>query len=153
MSLVVSAGLAFVDSGETDVLCRPALLALEAPPRRAGLGVWREAVFDAVDGAALRAREGRFTVVQGRILHVGDRAQRVYPHFVRRGGDGLSVTVSKRTWRRVLERGLSAADLRGRPVRVRGVIEVRRGPAFEIAAADLIEMVDEADRGEQALRR
>ena len=44
----------------------------------------------------------------------------------------------------MLDNGLSAAALRGRRVRVRGVLEAGRGPTIEVVAADMLEMVDEA---------
>ena len=37
---LVEAGLAFVDAGEADALCRPALLGLEAGARQARRGLW-----------------------------------------------------------------------------------------------------------------
>ncbi|MCJ2082734.1 thermonuclease family protein [Methylobacterium sp. J-090] len=141
---LVEAGLAAVDAGERDSLCRPGLLAVEAGARGAGRGLWREADQDARDGAALRTRLGRFVVASGRVLWVGERARRTYLDFARRGEDGLTVTVSKRTWRQLQERGLSAVSLRERLVRVRGVVEVWRGPTLDVASADMIEILDAA---------
>lgn len=146
---LIAAGLATVDAGEGDMLCRPALLALENESRTVKRGVWRENPPEVRDGVALRAQNGRFVVVQGRLVGVGERPGRTYLDFVARGRDGLTVTVSKRTWRRLQERGLSAAGLRGRLVRVRGVVEVRQGPILDIASADMIEVLDE----ERAPRR
>lgn len=146
---LVALGLVAVDAGERDTLCRPALLAVEAGARRRGSGLWRQTGPDVQDGPALRARLGRFVVLQGAVRWVGERPRRTYLDFVRRGEDGLTVTVSKRTWRVLQERGLSAASLRGRQVRVRGVVEAWRGPTLDIASADMIEVLD----GEQAQRR
>ncbi|KQT19862.1 DNA-binding protein [Methylobacterium sp. Leaf399] len=146
---LVADGLAMVDAGEGDSLCRPGLLALEETARRGGLGLWRTASPEARDGAGLRARADRFVVAQGRLVSVGERATRTYLDFVPRGQDGLTVTVSKRTWRRLQERGLSAASLRGRLVRVRGIVTIGRGPVIDLASADMIEVLDE----ERALRR
>lgn len=142
---LVAAGLAFAEADEGDVLCRPSLLALEDAPRAAGTGVWAEPVAAAGDGPALRARAGRFTVVSGRLLHVGERRARIYLDFARRGEDGLTVIVSKRTWRRLLERGLTAAGLTGRTVRARGIVEIRRGPTLDIASAEAIQVLDDRD--------
>ncbi|SFG36865.1 hypothetical protein SAMN05192565_102153 [Methylobacterium gossipiicola] len=144
---LIEAGLAVVDAGERDSLCRPGLLALEAAARGAGRGLWREGASSpgehaAEDGVALRARLGRFVVARGRVLWVGERARRTYLDFARRGGDGLTVTVSKRTWRQLQDRGLSAATLRGRLVRVRGIVEIWRGPTLDVASADMIEVLD-----------
>lgn len=155
---LIAAGLAFADANEADLLCRPALRLLEASARARGLGLWRGPVLSATDGAALRIASGRFAVAEGRVRHVGERGARTYLDFGARGADALTVTVSKRTWRMVRARGLSAASLEGRSVRVRGVLEVWRGPILE-AAADAIEVLDEADRpeagpeGERGLRR
>ncbi len=155
---LIAAGLAFADANEADLLCRPALRLLEASARARGLGLWRRPVLSATDGAALRIASGRFAVVEGRVRHVGERGDRTYLDFGARGADALTVTVSKPTWRMVRARGLSAASLEGRSVRVRGVLEVWRAPILE-AAADAIEVLDEADRpeagpeGERGLRR
>jgi hypothetical protein len=131
---------------------------VEDTAREKRLGLWRDSVLQATDGPALRAREGRFAVVEGRIRHVGERSARTYLDFVGRGEDGLTVMVSKRTWRMMRDRGLSAASLEGRRVRVRGILEVWRGPTLE-ANADAVEILSEPDRreagptGERELRR
>lgn len=146
---LVGAGLVPVDAGERDTLCRPGLLAVEAGARRRGRGIWGAAGPGVRDGAALRSRMGRFVVAQGTVLRVGERARRTYLDFARRGEDGLTVTVSKRTWRRLQERGLSTANLRGREVRVRGRLEAWRGPTLDVASAEMIEVLD----GERAPQR
>lgn len=146
---LIAEGLAYVDAGERDTLCRPALLSLETEARGAARGLWRTGVREGREGGALREATGRFIVAQGRVVNVGERSARTYVDFAKRGEDGLTVTVSKRTWRQLRERGLSAATLRGRLVRVRGVVESWRGPTLDIASADMIEVLDE----ERALRR
>ncbi|WP_246688036.1 pentapeptide repeat-containing protein [Methylobacterium sp. WL120] len=155
---LVGAGLGLVDAGEGDALCRPGLLAVEETARRAGLGLWRRPPIEAGDGAALRAVAGRFAVVQGTIRHVGERPSRSYLDFAGRGEDGLTVTVSKRTWRRMREHGLSADRLKDARVRVRGVVEIRRGPTLEVAVPETIEVLEAPTAvagvdGERALRR
>ncbi|GJE57280.1 hypothetical protein EKPJFOCH_3794 [Methylobacterium thuringiense] len=146
---LVAAGLAHADAGESDILCRGDLIALEAEPRSARRGVWGAAVLDARDGPALGALAGRFVVAEGRIVGVGERADRTYLDFVRNSAAGLTVIVMKRTWRIMQERGLTAATLRGRLARVRGRVEVRRGPTLDIVSADMIEVPE----GERALTR
>ena len=155
---LVGAGLGLVDAGEGDALCRPGLLAVEETARRAGLGLWRHPLIEAANGAALRAAAGRFAVVQGTIRHVGERPSRSYLDFVARGEDGLTVTVSKRTWRRMREHGLSADRLKGARVRVRGVVEIRRGPTLEVMVPETIEVLEAPTAfagvdGERAPRR
>ncbi|MGU3465236.1 pentapeptide repeat-containing protein [Methylobacterium sp. C33D] len=155
---LIGAGLAYADADEADSLCRPGLRLVEAAARARGRGLWGAAPPAAGDGPALRARVGHFVVAEGRIRHVGERGARTYLDFAARGTDGLTVTVSKRTWRMMRARGLSAASLEGRRVRVRGLLEVRRGPTLEVAL-DGLETLEEADRpeadpeGERGLRR
>ena len=155
---LIGAGLAVADAGEADALCRPALRLLESAARARRLGLWREPVLAAIDGPGLRDRTGRFAIVEGRVRGVGERSARTYLDFGPRGTDALTVTVSKRTWRMVRARGLSATSLEGRRVRVCGILEVWRGPTLEIAA-DGIEVLSEPERpeaepeGEQGLRR
>ena len=144
---LIAEGLAFADANEADSLCRPALRLVEEAARAKRLGLWREPPLAATDGPALRALAGRFVVVEGRLRHVGERSSRTYLDFGTKGADALTVTVSKRTWRMVRGRGLSAASLEGRPVRVRGILEIWRGPTLE-AGADAIEVLGEADRPE-----
>lgn len=155
---LIGAGLAYADAGEADSLCRPGLRLVEAAARARGLGLWGAARPAAGDGPALREKVGHFVVAEGRIRHVGERGARTYLDFAARGTDGLTVTVSKRTWRMMRARGLSAASLEGRRVRVRGFLEVRRGPTLEVAL-DGLETLEETDRpeadpeGERGLRR
>lgn len=139
---LIAAGLAYADAGEADALCRPGLLGLEAAPRAAGLGVWREPVREARALTASAGLADRFVVAEGRVLHVGERRSRTYIDLSARGEGGLGVTVTKRTWRIMQARGLTAASLTGRRVRVRGTVEIWRGPILEIAAADLIEVLE-----------
>ena len=157
---LIAAGLAFADANEADALCRPALR--RARGRRAGgagsaCGASR--IPAAQDGAALRARAGTLRR-RGGPRPPCRRAGRTHLSRFRAPAarTALTVTVSKRTWRMMRARGLSAASLEGRRVRVRGILEVWRGPTLE-AAADAIEVLDEADRpeaepdGERGLRR
>ncbi|MET0367562.1 MAG: pentapeptide repeat-containing protein [Methylobacterium sp.] len=142
---LVAAGLAAVDPGEADALCRPALRLVEEAARRRRLGLWREASPDAQDGPALRRLAGRFAVIEGIVRHVGERGTRTYLDFVPRGGDGLTVTVTKRTWRTMAAHGLTADSLHGTRVRVRGVIEIGRGPVIAAATPDAIEVLHGQD--------
>lgn len=141
---LLAAGLALVDVGESEALCRPALLIAEAEARAAGRGLWaREAVIGSHEAARLSAAAGRFVVAEGRIRSVGERRAWTYLNFAAPGVDSLTVTIARRTWRILADRGVSAAALRGRRVRARGIVEIRRGPTLELTAADMLEVLDE----------
>ena len=140
---LVAAGLAAVDTGEDDRLCRPGLLTLEDDARGARRGLWAERPIIAADDAAgLTAALGRFAVAEGRVRSVGERRSRIYLNFAAPDTQALTVTMTRRTWQRLGERGLDAGSLRGRRVRARGVLEAWRGPTFDLAAAELLEVLD-----------
>jgi hypothetical protein len=145
---IVDAGLGVVDIGEDEALCDKALLADEARARAARIGLWARddhGPIGATDAEGLKARDGRFVVVEGRIRGVGERRFRTYLNFGPPGSGALSVTIPKEVWRIFAGRGTSADVLRGRQVRLRGMIEVRRGPMIEITSADLVEVIGDRD--------
>ncbi len=84
-------------------------------------------------------------MIEGTVRHVGERGTRTYLDFVPRGGDGLTVTVTKRTWRTMAAHGLTADSLHGTRVRVRGIIEIGRGPVIAAATPDAIEVLHGQD--------
>jgi hypothetical protein len=142
--LLVAEGLAMVDAGDKSVLCRPELLIAERRARARRLGVWARkphGPFAAHDVARLKALTGRFALVEGVVRSVGERRQRTYLNFGRDWKDDMTVTIPKRTWTTLVERGLSAAALKGKRVRVRGVLEEWQGVAMEITAADMLEVL------------
>jgi hypothetical protein len=139
---LVSEGLAAVDAGEADALCRPGLLVAEAAARGAGRGLWAIPVHRADEPGRLAAAAGRFVVAEGRVRSVGERRAWTYLNFAAPGVESLTVTVARRTWRILAARGVSAASLRGRRVRARGVVELRRGPTLELTAPEHLEVLD-----------
>jgi len=144
---LVAAGLALVDPGEADQLCRTDLLPFETRAREAGLGLWSgepERPVAAGDLERLGQRAGRFTLVEGRVRSVGERARRTYLNFGPDWGSDFTVTIPQRTWDTMRHRGMSARALRGRRIRVRGIVEAWQGPAITLAAAELLEVVDGA---------
>lgn len=147
--LLVGEGLAIVDAGTRGALCRPGLLAVEASSRAARTGLWREtAALAADDLGGLAARTGTFAIVEGRIVSVGVRRERTYLNFGRDFAHDFSVTLPKRSWASLVARGVTETTLRGRRVRARGMLEMRRAPGMEVVAGDMLEMLDEVPRPE-----
>ena len=143
-ALLLRDGEALVDVGDADALCRPALLAAEREVRVARRGAWASVLLAASDPEALAKEVGRFAVVEGRVLSVGERERRTYINFGHDFGRDFAVSISRRNWRRMQDLGLSAASLRGRTVRVRGIVEMRRAPSMEIVSRDMIEIEESA---------
>lgn len=143
--ILLEDGLALADPGEPDGLCRPELLQVEEEARRKGLGLWGRDGYkpmQADDEGELRQRIGQFVLVEGRIRSVGERRSRTYLNFSRQWERDFTVTIPRRTWTRMSGLGWTAESLRGRRVRVRGVLETWRGPALEITSTDSVEILD-----------
>jgi hypothetical protein len=141
---LVAAGLAFVDPGEAESLCVSALLQSETQARRQRIGLWREEIHQPLPAEAeerLRERIGRFVIVEGRIVQVGERGARTYLNFGRRWAEDFTVVLPKSTWARITGHGHSALSLRGRRIRARGVLEAWNGTALTIHAAEALEIL------------
>jgi hypothetical protein len=142
--LLVGEGFAMVDPAGRSTLCRPDLLASEQRARTRRLGLWasdRHGPVAASDMARLQVLVGHFAIVEGIVRSVGERRERTYLNFGRDWKQDLTITIPKRTWTIMRERGVSAATLRGKRVRARGLLEEWQGVAVEITAADMIEVI------------
>ncbi len=142
---LVARGLAVVDPGARARLCDPELLRREEQARRAGRGLWREAAMSplpASDPAALLARVGSFTLVEGTVRRVGIRGRRTYLDFGGAPEGAFTIIVPADIWTRLEEAGLGGASLKGRRIRVRGIMQEWRGPAIELMMAELIETLE-----------
>jgi endonuclease YncB( thermonuclease family) len=144
---VIGAGLALVrpDGGVT--ACIPALLAAEAAAAAAGTGFWRDSrnIVKAADDPSLLARNGIYGLVEGRIVSVGYGSRMVFLDFGRDIRTDFTVMVPNPLVPRLLEAGIAVEGLRGRDVRVRGVIEESGGPAIRIADPYALELLDRSE--------
>ncbi|AWM85688.1 thermonuclease family protein [Microvirga sp. 17 mud 1-3] len=142
---LVEAGLALVDPGPSETLCRPELLALEETARERNLGLWADALYKPIDAdqiSRLQDRFGTFTLVEGRVNSIGERKQRVYLNFGRHWAEDFTIIIPQRTWRTMTARGLSAANLKGRRIRVRGILEPWQGAALTVVVPEMIQRLD-----------
>ena len=140
---VVEAGLARV---EIDPLARPCLrplLALEAKARREGLGLWRDPAFTvaaAADRAGLAARAGEVVLVEGLVSGVGAAGGRTYVNFGPIRTVDFAATVGRNNLAAFQKSGVILAQLSGKVVRVRGLVETQFGPQIELADPEAIEL-------------
>ncbi|MGY6645925.1 MAG: thermonuclease family protein [Salinarimonas sp.] len=140
--VLIDAGLAWVDPGPGADLCDPALLPREARARAGWRGIWaapENRPLSAHDPGALAARAGESVIVEGRVVSIGERGRATYLDFSRRWQGGFTVIIPEEIWQDLSEKGIDAAYLSGRRIRVRGVMLDWRGPAIELAIAAFIE--------------
>ena len=138
----VAEGSARVRPGPGDEAGYGALLAAEAKARAAGLGLWADpgyAIIDASDPVAVARQEGRFTIMSGRVRHVGTTRDQVWIDFGDQWRSDVTVVVPRTERSRFVAAGLDAEALEGRSVRVRGVVTLREGPRIEVTEPAAIE--------------
>lgn len=137
-------GLALVDAGEADHLCRASLLAIEQQARSAKTGLWSEgdlAPLAAAQTDELLRRVGRFTLVEGRVRSIGERSSRTYLNFGRDWKTDFTVTISKQVWADMQRNGIDTVRLKAGPIRLRGVIRDWNGPALDVLAWETVEFI------------
>jgi hypothetical protein len=142
---MLAAGHARVAADVGQLACAAELLAAESSARAAGLGLWSDpyyAVRRAEDPARLLTERGRFTLVEGKVLSVRESRGTIYVNFGRRWSRDFTVTALKRNERVFTSAGLNLKKLAGRRIRVRGVIERRRGPWIEVTRPEQIQLVE-----------
>jgi endonuclease YncB( thermonuclease family) len=148
---LIALGVARVATNAGSHACAMELLAREAAARAAKLGLWAISYYDLLDAenpAGVLAEQGRFALVEGKVVSVRESGATIYVNFGRRWSEDFTVTISKRFARNFTAAGLEPAKLAGRRVRVRGWIEKRGGPWIEAARPEQIELAD----GEQSPR-
>ena len=141
---LVSQGLARVDAGMTDRLCRTDLLRTEKEARAARRGLWDRPVerpLPAHDTAPLLARTGRFTLVEGRVRTAGERRRQTYLNFGRRWNEDFTVIIPAAIWAQMKAAGFDSGTIQGRRIRIRGIIQNWRGPAIEVTAPEMVEIL------------
>jgi hypothetical protein len=98
-------------------------------------------VLEAADGAAVAMRAGQLALMQGRVMHVGQTRRAIYLNFGRRG-EGASAELTLPAWRELEREGWTATSIRGRVVRVRGIVSEARPARLLVGAAASLEKLD-----------
>ncbi len=142
---LLAAGFARATPRSSSRACALELLSREDAARRAKLGLWAGSYYDSLDAenpAAVLAKQGRFALVEGKVVSVRESGATIYVNFGRRWSTDFTVTILKRNERSFTAAGLEPKKLSGRRVRVRGWIEERGGPWIEAARPEQIELTD-----------
>ncbi len=140
---ILDAGLARYEPSATARPCRASLIAAEAGARTARLGLWADpyyAVIAATDRPSFAEKTGTAVLVEGRITGIANRRPRIMLYFGPRQGWDFSVAIFPRNGKAFEAAYAAVADLNGRMVRVRGLLDTRFGPQIEISNPDEIEV-------------
>ena len=134
---LLAAGFARVDDRAGGRACVAELLKREQAARRARLGLWADpyyAVLDAGTPATVLAQNGRFALVEGKVVSVRESGGNIYVNFGRRWTEDFTAIVPKRDEGSFTGAGLDPKRLQGRRIRVRGFVEGRGGPRRRLVA-------------------
>jgi endonuclease YncB( thermonuclease family) len=140
---LLAQGEAFAAADIADKDCDATLLASEAAGREAKKGIWADAsaTKNAESVGDILAGNGRFMLVEGRVLSVRQAGATTYLNFGRNWTRDFSVTISRRMLPSLEAAGMAPKSLENRRIRVRGFIETRTGPRIELLRVGQLELL------------
>jgi endonuclease YncB( thermonuclease family) len=137
-------GAALVSSRTGTKACADTLFPVEAEAREAGRGLWADPELrpkSAANPRDIAALKGRFVLVEGYILSVRTSGTTTYLNFAQPWWQGFSVSVLRRDARAFTAAGIALKQLQGKRIRVRGIVEMRRGPTIDAVRPEQIELL------------
>jgi endonuclease YncB( thermonuclease family) len=140
---LLAQGEAFAAADVADKDCAAALLAAEAAGREAKKGIWASvsATKNAESTGDILAGNGRFILVEGRVLSVRQTGATTYLNFGRNWTRDFAVTISRRVLPSFEAAGMAPKSLENRRIRVRGFVETRTGPRIELLRPGQLELL------------
>jgi endonuclease YncB( thermonuclease family) len=142
---LAGAGLGLADLFPGEAACAAALLAAEARARAGRRGIWAISpgpALPATEPSVIRAQQGRFILVEGRIVAVGVREVATFLDFGRRWTEDFAVVIPRAERARIEAVVGPLSALVRRSVRVRGVVEPGQAPRLRIVRPEAIEVLD-----------
>ncbi len=132
-------------SQSTSPTCLAAMRKIEHVAIGTKEGLWNKnsAIITANQLEKMSARTGFFSVIEGKVLSIGDRKRRLYLNFGQNWSQDFTLSVVKKG-KGAFKGSLNLlAGLKGKTVRVRGVLEQRQGPLIRLFDAAQIEIIAE----------
>ncbi len=144
----------FVRAGVDDGPCRRQLLRREEKARAAGRGLWALPAFQVgrAGDPDLTRRAGRYALVEGRVLSVGEGRKVVFLNFGenwRKDFTAMLYGTGGRAWKTA---GFDPKKLAGQPVRIRGWLEANNGALIRVTKPAQIERLGDSPGGTRDIR-
>jgi hypothetical protein len=143
---LVASGLLRVAPNAGELACADALLAREREARAAKKGLWAEKRFEVQKADALTellAAKGRFAVVEGTVHRIGETSGRTYLDFGRRYTEDFTIVIPRLARDAFQAAGVDLKSMRGKRVRVRGILYSSGGPAIETRSPQALELLEQ----------
>jgi endonuclease YncB( thermonuclease family) len=140
---LLAQGEALVSATVTNTDCASILAGAEAEARQARRGIWADvsAIKNAESPGDILTGIGRFTMVEGRVLSVRQAGATTYLNFGRNWTRDFAVTISRRMLPTLAAAGIVPKSLENKRIRIRGFVEVHRGPRIELLRVGQIELI------------
>ncbi len=125
--------------------CADALIAREREARAAKRGLWAVERFQVQNAdalAALLAAKGRFAIVEGTVRRIGETNARTFLDFGRRYTEDFTIVIPRAARAAFQAAGIDLKSMRGKRVRVRGVLYESGGPAIELRTPAALEILE-----------
>jgi endonuclease YncB( thermonuclease family) len=142
-AMLLAQGEALASADIADKDCAAALIAAETSGRDAKRGTWAGSavIKNAESPGDILAGNGRFMLVEGRVLSVRQAGATTYLNFGRNWTRDFAVTIPRRSLASFEAAGIAPKSLENRRIRVRGFIETRTGPRIEVVSVGQIELL------------
>jgi endonuclease YncB( thermonuclease family) len=142
---LLAEGLARVHPFVDETICLGPLFAAERSARKMQVGLWAGHLHAAwrADDASLATRNGLYELVEGRVVSVGVGSRLAFIDFGRDWGRSFTVMLPVALAADMAKSGVPLTSLARHRVRVRGVVEMRAGPAIRVETAAAIELLDD----------
>jgi micrococcal nuclease len=134
-------GLAFAAPDGADDAEDRRHLEIEAAAREGRRGIWGRRPGPIRPAERVRAPEGAFVLVEGRVLAVGETADHLYLNFGADRRTDFTLRAARTDARRWERQGFVPAALRGRRVRARGWLLQAGGPMIELVTPLQVEVL------------
>jgi endonuclease YncB( thermonuclease family) len=138
---MLAAGLARVETFADNRARAAEMLAMEAEARAAGRGLWADPRFRVLTAEEAERVVDGFHLVEGRVLRVTERRDRLYMDFGPDWRRDFTVSIAKRDRAAFRAAGIDLAKLVGATLRMRGWVRVYNGPMIEATHPEQIELI------------
>jgi endonuclease YncB( thermonuclease family) len=138
---LVKAGLVFVYATSASDRADE-LLQLEAEARNARRGLWEDPAYRDTPAEEATKRSGHFAFVTGEVVEVARHRDKTYINFGPDWRTAFTIILDARMQHALKKNGIDTEDLRGKRLRVRGLVESYFGPAITPVHAAQVELLN-----------
>jgi len=139
---LLNKGIAIVQPYLRSFNCLKYLLKYEQQTRFEKRGIWKDKNVISDHGSIPYADWGSYWIVEGTLLSVGRTRTRLYLNFGERWTEDLTGIIEREQLEEFERFGHDLQSLKGKRVRLRGVMQLNNGPEFMLSHPAQLELLD-----------